>query len=65
MKKEGAIEDDSNGSSNLEEEFKSLEGTKCRAPYRHQRGNVLYYNAMICSVHLSEDKDYDNMQVII
>lgn len=43
MAKEGAI-------SSKTANFKHLEGTKCRAPHKHQWGDTTYHNAMICSV---------------
>ncbi|XP_078045261.1 zinc finger CCCH-type with G patch domain-containing protein [Augochlora pura] len=43
-------------SNNIEEELKQLEGMKCRAPYGSSWGGVGYHNAMICSVHWTNDK---------
>ncbi|XP_014206891.1 zinc finger CCCH-type with G patch domain-containing protein [Copidosoma floridanum] len=41
--------------SRLEDELKALEGTKCRAPHGSSWGGTGYHNAMICSVHKSDD----------
>lgn len=40
MKKDGAVTTDA----------KHQEGSKCRAPHKHQWGDVAYHNAMICTI---------------
>ncbi|OXU26919.1 hypothetical protein TSAR_000362 [Trichomalopsis sarcophagae] len=43
-------------SNNLEDEFKTLEGTKCRAPHGGSWGGMGYHNAMICSIYKNDDQ---------
>lgn len=69
MQKEGAVDaksdknNESNGlSASISEELKALEGSKCRAPHQHQWGDVVYHNAMICSISSVEagnGKDFE------
>lgn len=59
MKKEGAIERKPINNS-LTEDIKALEGTKCKAPHKHNWGEVIYHNAMICSImEPTEDGDIE------
>ncbi|KAJ8917178.1 hypothetical protein NQ315_012670 [Exocentrus adspersus] len=39
------------------EAFKHVEGMKCRAPHKHQWGDVAYHNAMICSIIPEADNE--------
>lgn len=56
MEKEGAVNitdnDSNNGSKNSiqTQSYKELEGKKFRAPHKHQWGQIVYHNAMVCSV---------------
>lgn len=61
MRKEGAVEetDESDDTVEISEEMKALEGTKCKAPHKHSWGDVVYHNALICSVlQPLKNKDY-------
>lgn len=60
MEKEGAVAKKDEPSIQKLEELKSIEGMKCRAPHKHQWGDVAYHNAMICSV-IPESIDNDIM----
>lgn len=57
MEKEGVVS--SKKGDSVSEEIKALEGSKCRAPHKHQWGDVVYHNAMICSVSDQNDGDYE------
>ncbi|KAG5896479.1 hypothetical protein JTB14_005860 [Gonioctena quinquepunctata] len=59
MEKEGAIESKNmNGDTKKIYIPKDIEGKKCKAPHQHQWGDVVYHNAMICSV-VSDEIDND------
>lgn len=64
MAKAGAIEN-KDSSASIEEELKSLEGMKCRAPHRHEWGDIVYHNAIISSVLSSDNENYNNIEVKI
>ncbi|KAJ8947035.1 hypothetical protein NQ318_019927 [Aromia moschata] len=64
MEKEGAIENPTKKCDTKKlEDFKELEGTKCRAPHTHQWGHVAYHNAMICSVIPETMSNFDEVKV--
>ncbi|KAF2904803.1 hypothetical protein ILUMI_01368 [Ignelater luminosus] len=66
MEKEGAIETKTIESKtiNLQEELKSLEGMKCRAPHEHQWGDTMYHNAIVCSIMpLNENQSFEEIEV--
>lgn len=48
---------------NDEVNLKDIEGKKCKAPHKHQWGNVAYHNAMICSV-LSDKNEELKVKVL-
>ncbi|KRT82582.1 hypothetical protein AMK59_4445 [Oryctes borbonicus] len=52
MKKEGAVIEPNIEASdvNISSDIKKLEGTKCKAPHKHSWGDVMYHNALICSI---------------
>lgn len=50
MEKEGAVAKRDEPECTKLEELKDIEGKKCRAPHKHQWGDVAYHNAMVCSV---------------
>lgn len=58
MDKEGALaaKDVNKGNTCESDELKALEGSKCRAPHKHQWGDVVYHNAMICAVSSCSDE---------
>lgn len=62
MEKEGALAAKSK-KNDVDEELKALEGSKCRAPHQHQWGDVVYHNAMICSVSSSNAKNSEDVEV--
>lgn len=67
MEKEGAVETktiDSKAAIDLQEELKSLEGMKCRAPHEHQWGDTMYHNAIVCSI-MSLDKNQNLEQIAV
>lgn len=59
MAKEGAVENN----AKIDEDLKSLEGMKCRAPYKNDWGDVTYHNALVCTVIPSEQIDYNEIKV--
>lgn len=64
MEKEGALVT-KNNRNGVDEELKALEGSKCRAPHQHQWGDVVYHNAMICSVSSSNAKKNEDVEVSV
>ncbi|CAH1983273.1 unnamed protein product [Acanthoscelides obtectus] len=68
MKKEGAIEkaveDKEYQPFVYEGDIKSIEGKKCRAPHKHQWGDTVYHNAMICSVISNNNEDEIKVRVL-
>lgn len=68
MKKDGVVTEktgeETQGPS-IDKELKSLEGMKCRAPHTHQWGDIVYHNAMICSVATLDYQDFNDIQVIM
>ncbi|XP_031334850.1 zinc finger CCCH-type with G patch domain-containing protein-like isoform X2 [Photinus pyralis] len=58
MEKEGATNTSSNNKEDIESELKHLEGMKCKAPHKHNWGDVMYHNAIVCSVVLDEREHY-------
>ena len=40
----------------LQEDLKSLEGSKCCAPHGNSWGGISYHNAMVCSVLKTSDE---------
>ncbi|XP_018574144.1 zinc finger CCCH-type with G patch domain-containing protein [Anoplophora glabripennis] len=50
MEKEGAVVKRDEEPALKKLELNDIEGKKCRAPHKHQWGNIAYHNAMICSV---------------
>lgn len=68
MEKEGAVDKKESQSeqSNIQKELDSLEGTKCRAPHEHQWGDVMYHNAIVCSVvSPNKQQSFDEIEVKI
>lgn len=65
MEKEGVLTKGNSESkdASINEELKALEGSKCRAPHRHQWGDVVYHNAMICSVSTNEEQNGSDFDV--
>lgn len=66
MEKEGVITEkraEEPQVPNIDQELKSLEGMKCKAPHTHQWGDTVYHNAMVCSVVSSDCHDFNNIQV--
>lgn len=47
----------------IDDELKAIEGMKCRAPHIHQWGDIVYHNAIVCSVIPRENNDYNNIEV--
>ncbi|XP_025831725.1 zinc finger CCCH-type with G patch domain-containing protein-like, partial [Agrilus planipennis] len=66
MEKDGVLLESNETSSskilNIEDELKAIEGMKCKAPHKHQWGDVIYHNALICSVVACEN--YSSMDDI-
>lgn len=60
MKKEGVIEEEGN---DIRKELKELEGKKCKAPHRHQWGDIVYHNALITSILMPIADSYDDIKV--
>ncbi|KAK5650106.1 hypothetical protein RI129_001135 [Pyrocoelia pectoralis] len=60
MEREGATNVTSKNGNvvNIENDLKNLEGMKCRAPHKHNWGDVMYHNAMVCSVLLDEGEQH-------
>ncbi|KAK4882972.1 hypothetical protein RN001_006291 [Aquatica leii] len=54
-----------NDSLVIEEELKTLEGMKCRAPHKHNWGDSMYHNAIVCSVLPSDNGTYEDIKVKI
>nr|CAH7713695.1 unnamed protein product [Callosobruchus chinensis] len=67
MEKEGAIEKQDESMENkpfvFEGDISSIEGMKCRAPHKHQWGDIVYHNAMICSV-ISDNENEMKVRVL-
>nr|CAI5849815.1 unnamed protein product [Callosobruchus analis] len=67
MEKEGAIEKQDQETEHrpfiFEGDISTIEGKKCRAPHKHQWGDIVYHNAMICSV-VSDSKDEIKVRVL-
>lgn len=55
---------DDGASNSIEDELRQLKGTKCRAPHGSSWGGISYHNAMICSVHQTDNTGIKNMQDI-
>ncbi|XP_076260540.1 zinc finger CCCH-type with G patch domain-containing protein [Rhynchophorus ferrugineus] len=68
MAKEGAVDLPSNSTENAgtskHKSYKYLEGKKFRAPHQHNWGQIVYHNAMICSVP-DETPSHNNFEVKI
>ena len=62
MQKEGAIEPRKEDSFDTND-WRSLEGSKCKAPHKHNWGNVVSHNAMICSVVNPECRNKHELKV--
>lgn len=69
MEKEGAVKRnneagcENDADASLSEDLKALEGSKCRAPHKHQWGDVVYHNAMICSISPNRNENDEDVEV--
>ncbi|GJQ88095.1 hypothetical protein Trydic_g13107 [Trypoxylus dichotomus] len=62
MRKEGAVtETNIDEAANIKiDKIRALEGTKCKAPHKHSWGDIVYHNALICSIMNSlENNDFE------
>ncbi|KAF5295086.1 hypothetical protein FQA39_LY13237 [Lamprigera yunnana] len=67
------IENEGATNSNIEneqiiltqDELKSLEGMKCKAPHKHNWGDSMYHNAVVCSVMPYDHNTYEEIKVKI
>ncbi|CAH1119055.1 unnamed protein product [Phaedon cochleariae] len=65
MEKAGAVDKHTEEhESPLPVNVKDIEGKKCRAPHRHHWGNIVYHNAMICSLESSDTDDEIKVRVL-
>ncbi|KAF5273034.1 hypothetical protein FQR65_LT04776 [Abscondita terminalis] len=65
MEKEGATHSqiETENEKMIEDELKSLEGMKCKAPHKHNWGDSMYHNAIICSVLPANHQSYEDIKV--
>lgn len=66
MQKEGAINHSIKKHRNeIDDQVKALEGTRCKAPHKHSWGDIMYHNALICSILCPFNNNDYEVSVII